>query len=79
MKTLRFRCACSASCIAFLLLVVPVGAEAAADDAMQKPALPGHLQFATSLRPWGDTYLPKSKPPSRELQVVDSAEQSDNP
>jgi hypothetical protein len=34
--------------------------------------LPDKLQFAPVSRAWGDTYVPKSKPPARELLVVDA-------
>jgi hypothetical protein len=38
---------------------------------IQKPErLPGNLPYVVTPRPWGDTYLPKSKPPSRHLLVV---------
>ncbi|MGB7769903.1 MAG: GxGYxYP domain-containing protein [Verrucomicrobiia bacterium] len=38
---------------------------------IQKPEpLPGNLPYAVTPRPWGDTYLPKSKPPARHLLVV---------
>jgi len=41
-------------------------------DQIQKPEpLPGNLPYAVTPRPWGDTYLPKSKPPARHLLVVD--------
>jgi hypothetical protein len=41
-------------------------------DKIQKPGpLPENLPFAVTPRPWGDTYLPKSKPPARHLLVVD--------
>jgi hypothetical protein len=41
-------------------------------DNIPKPKpLPANLPFAVTLRPWGDTYLPKSKPPARRLLVVD--------
>jgi len=40
-------------------------------DQIQKPEpLPGNLPFVVTPRPWGDTYLPKSKPPARHLLVV---------
>ena len=40
-------------------------------DEIQKPEpLPGNLPFVVTPRPWGDTYLPKSKPPARHLLVV---------
>jgi GxGYxYP putative glycoside hydrolase C-terminal domain/GxGYxY sequence motif in domain of unknown function N-terminal len=40
-------------------------------DQIQKPEpLPGNLPYAVTPRPWGDTYLPKSKPPARQLLVV---------
>ena len=41
-------------------------------DQIQKPEpLPGNLPYVVTPRPWGDTYLPKSKPPARHLLVVD--------
>jgi len=41
-------------------------------DQIQKPEpLPGNLPYAVTPRPWGDTYLPKSKPPARQLLAVD--------
>jgi hypothetical protein len=43
----------------------------AALDQIQKPEpLPGNLPFVVTPRPWGDSYLPKSKPPARQLLVV---------
>jgi hypothetical protein len=40
-------------------------------DQIRKPEpLPGNLQYVVTPRPWGDTYLPKSKPPARHLLVV---------
>lgn len=33
--------------------------------------LPGGLTYQATPRPWGDTYLPKSAPPARQLQFVD--------
>jgi hypothetical protein len=42
-------------------------------DQIPKPeSLPNNLPFVATPRPWGDTYLPKSKPPARELLVVDA-------
>ena len=42
---------------------------------IQKPEpLPGNLPYAVTSRPWGDTYLPKSKPPARHLLVVNVKE-----
>lgn len=44
----------------------------AALDREGKPnALPGDLAYWVTTRPWGDTYLPKSCPPARRLQLVD--------
>jgi hypothetical protein len=38
---------------------------------IQKPEpMPGNLSYVVTPRPWGDTYLPKSKPPARHLLVV---------
>ena len=38
---------------------------------IRKPELlPGNLPYVVTPRPWGDTYLPKSKPPARHLLVV---------
>jgi hypothetical protein len=34
--------------------------------------LPYNLPFAVTPRPWGDSFLPKSKPPARHLLVVDA-------
>ena len=46
-------------------------AKLAALDQIQKPEpLPGNLPFVVTPRPWGETYLPKSKPPARHLLVV---------
>ncbi|MGD0651070.1 MAG: GxGYxYP domain-containing protein [Verrucomicrobiia bacterium] len=43
----------------------------AALDKIPKPEpLPANLPFAVTPRPWGDTYLPKSKPPARRLLAV---------
>ena len=43
----------------------------AALDRMEKPKpLPSNLPYVVTPRPWGDTYLPKSKPPARHLLVV---------
>jgi len=40
-------------------------------DHVPKPKpLPGDLPFAVTPRNWGDTYLPKSKPPARQIIVV---------
>jgi hypothetical protein len=38
----------------------------------QGQTLPTGLAYKPSPRPWGDTYLPKSKPPARRLLVVDA-------
>jgi len=41
-------------------------------DQIQKPkSLPGNLPYVVTPRPWGGTYLPKSKPPARHLLAVD--------
>lgn len=40
--------------------------------AESKPApLPDQIDIVDEPRPWGDTFFPKSKPPARELLVVD--------
>ena len=40
--------------------------------ARRKPKpLPDQLEVAAAPRPWGDTFFPKSKPPTNELLVVD--------
>jgi hypothetical protein len=47
-------------------------ARLAALDNLPKPKpFPHNLPFAVTPRPWGDTFLPKSKPPARQLLVVD--------
>jgi hypothetical protein len=44
-------------------------------DQIQKPEpLPGNLPYEVTPRPWGDTYLPKSKPPARHLLAVNVQE-----
>ncbi len=41
-------------------------------DQIQKPKpLPGNLLYVVTPRSWGDTYLPKSKPPARHLLAAD--------
>ncbi len=35
------------------------------------PPLPDQIEIVDEPRPWGDTFFPKSKPPARELLVVD--------
>jgi len=43
----------------------------AALNQIEKPKpLPSNLPYVVTPRPWGDTYLPKSKPPARHLLVV---------
>jgi hypothetical protein len=43
-------------------------------DAVQKPKpFPENLPYSVPPRPWGDSFLPKSRPPARHLQVVDVA------
>jgi hypothetical protein len=43
-------------------------------DAVQKPKpFPENLPYSVTPRPWGDSFLPKSSPPARHLQVVDVA------
>jgi hypothetical protein len=56
MRTLRI--GISVACI--LLLAASARAE------------PSGLAYKPERRPWGDTYLPKSKPPARRLLVVDA-------
>ena len=42
-------------------------------DAAGRPEpLPAGLDFMDQPRPWGDTFLPKSKPPARRLFMVDT-------
>jgi hypothetical protein len=62
----------SALCVAIFFVVLPAAVKAE-NEVAKPPTLPGHLPFAVTPRPWGDTFLPKSKPPSRKLLVVDSA------
>ena len=43
-------------------------------DAVQKPKpFSENLPYSVTRRPWGDSFLPKSSPPARHLQVVDVA------
>ena len=43
-------------------------------DAIEPPPpLPANLPVVESPRPWGDTFLPKSKPPAQRLLAVDFA------
>lgn len=46
---------------------------AALDKVPPPKPLPHRLPYAVTARPWGSTYLPKSKPPARQLLVVDVA------
>src|SRR5215475_12661404 len=44
----------------------------AGESTKQPPSL--NLKFAPRPRPWGDTFVPKSKPPARRLLAVDVKE-----
>jgi hypothetical protein len=58
--------------MAILLAGMPAAVDAANGNPKPK-SLPADLPFAVTPRPWGDTFLPKSKPPARQLLVVDVA------
>ena len=47
-------------------------------DQIPKPEpLPDNLPYVVTPRPWGDTYLPKSKAPATHLLVVDTTQLND--
>jgi len=72
MKTIA---SCNSS-LALGMAILLAGMPAAVDAANGNPkpkSLPADLPFAVTPRPWGDTFLPKSKPPARQLLVVDVA------
>jgi hypothetical protein len=58
--------------MAIFLTLFSVAADVEA-EVPKLASLPHDLRFAVTPRPWGNTFLPKSNPPSRELLVVDSA------
>ena len=41
-------------------------------DARAKPKVYANLEIVDTPRPWGDSFYPKSKPPARQLTVVDA-------
>jgi hypothetical protein len=53
--------------VLFLMAVIDGRAESASASGE-----PSGLVYEAGPRPWGDTYLPKSKPPARRLIVVDA-------
>lgn len=57
-----------------LLLAATLSSRAAPstpESRASRAALPANLPFVVTPRPWGDTYLAKSKPPARQLLAVD--------
>ncbi len=63
--------------VIFLLLTSALAFPAQSAEGMPQPSsgvdLPHDLPFAPAPRPWGNTYLPKSKPPAKKLLAVDVA------
>lgn len=57
----------TAALLTFVVIWTEFDAAVAADEPESNPQ---NLQFKVTPRPWGDTYMPKSKPPARQLLVV---------
>jgi hypothetical protein len=57
--------------LSWLCLSVLAAPPAAKEESSPRLEVPHGLPYVATPRPWGDTYLPKSKPPARQLLTVD--------